>query len=39
VAVDSAWAADVKRHTVSRLKAKIPAVRGRADKRDDRRDD
>jgi len=26
--VDSQWAADVKRHTVSRLKAKIPRVRG-----------
>ena len=26
--VDSQWAADVKRHTVSRLKAKIPPVRG-----------
>ena len=28
VAVDSPWAADVKRHTVSRLKARIPPVRG-----------
>ncbi len=27
-AVDSPWAGDVKRHTVSRLKAKIPRVRG-----------
>jgi sugar lactone lactonase YvrE len=27
-AVDSPWAADVKRHTISRLKAKIPPVRG-----------
>jgi sugar lactone lactonase YvrE len=27
-AVDSPWAADVKRHTVSRLKARIPRVRG-----------
>jgi sugar lactone lactonase YvrE len=26
--VDSQWAADVQRHTVSRLKAKIPRVRG-----------
>ncbi len=26
--VDSPWAADVKRHTISRLKAKIPRVRG-----------
>jgi hypothetical protein len=34
-AVDSQWAADVKRQTVSRLKAKIPPVRGRGDKRDD----
>lgn len=39
-AVDSQWAAEVKRHTVSRLKAKIPPVRGRDDRRDDdRRDD
>jgi len=27
-AVDSPWAADVKRHTIARLKAKIPPVRG-----------
>jgi sugar lactone lactonase YvrE len=35
VAVDSPWAADVKRHTISRLKAEIPPVRGRGDRRDD----
>jgi sugar lactone lactonase YvrE len=28
VTVDSAWAANVKRHTISRLKARIPPVRG-----------
>src|SRR5262245_491055 len=28
VTVDSQWAAEVKRHTISRLKAKIPPVRG-----------
>jgi sugar lactone lactonase YvrE len=34
-AVDSQWAAEVTRQTVSRLKAKIPPVRGRDDRRDD----
>jgi sugar lactone lactonase YvrE len=38
--VDSQWAAEVKRHTVSRLRAKVPSARGRGDdRRDDRRDD
>jgi DNA-binding beta-propeller fold protein YncE len=38
-AVDSPWAADVKRHTIARLKARIPSLGGRDDKRDGRRDD
>jgi len=31
VTVDSAWAADVKRHTIARLRAKIPPVSGLKD--------
>jgi sugar lactone lactonase YvrE len=31
VTVDSAWAADVKRHTIARLRAKIPSVSGLKD--------
>jgi sugar lactone lactonase YvrE len=34
-AVDSQWTAQVKRHTVSRLKARIPRVRGLDDDDDD----
>jgi sugar lactone lactonase YvrE len=34
-AVDSQWTAEVKRHTVSRLKARIPRVRGLDDEDDD----
>jgi sugar lactone lactonase YvrE len=38
--VDAPWTAEVTRFTVSRLKARIPPVGGRDDKRDDdRRDD
>jgi sugar lactone lactonase YvrE len=37
--VDAPWAADVKRHTVARLKAKIPPLDGRDHKRHDRDDD
>jgi sugar lactone lactonase YvrE len=37
--VDSQWAAEVKRHTVSRLKAKIPRVGAGDDRRDDDRQD